>query len=324
MSPSTTPGPFERFEDTRDRLATAPRVTRVERWTSPHTHPGGSVSRLVAVKLRVLTLFLLRRLNQGLGRRRALNGLRALGSSAKGKQVLVIGSGPSAQALDPVVVARQQETGQLVVVATNHFLASDLAHTITPDFLVWSDDGFHPSKKTPGDTRWDRLAASPTTTLVCPWTWKAPLERARWEHPVLFFDDDSLETWSRNVSPLKPRGYQGTTGVKALAVAVHLGADQIPMIGVDLSYFTAFTVGPDNVVTRHPTHLAGTDSGQQDLTGYTLVGMADVLYSTANHFRALHTHFSRYPIVNLDGHSLVDAFPKMADSPLLKKSPTPQ
>jgi hypothetical protein len=319
MAPSHTPGSFERFEATRDRLATSPRVSRLERWTSPHTHPGGSVTRMVAVKLRVLVLFLLRRLSQGGGRRRALQGLRALESSALGKQVLVIGSGPSAQALDSAAVAQQQENGQLVVVATNHFLASDLAHTITPDFLVWSDEGFHPSQKTPGDTRWERLANSPRTTLVCPWTWRAPLERAGWDPPVVFFDDDSLETWSRNISPLKPRGYQGTTGVKALAVAVHLGADQVQLIGVDLSYHTGFTVGANNSVTRHPTHLAGTDSGQQDLTGYTLLGMADLLYSTANHFRALHTHFSPHPIVNLDSASLVDAFPKATSSPLVKK-----
>jgi hypothetical protein len=49
------------------------------------------------------------------------------------------------------------------------------------------------------------------------------------------------------------------------------------------------------------------------------MGMADLLYSTANHFRALHTHFSRYNIVNLDSTSLVDAFPKVTASPLLKK-----
>ena len=310
---------FDRYEKTRDELATTPTVSRFERWSSPHTHPGGSIWRVIIVKLRVLAMFAIRRLSQGGGRREALGGMRGLAGSALGTTVLVVGSGPSAESLHGKEVATRQKSGTLAVIATNHFLASALAKTVTPDFLVWSDDGFHPKRHTSNPERWELVRGHPEVTLVMPWTWKKDVAATGITNKVVFFDDDSLETWSKNISPLKPRGYQGTTGAKALALAAHLGSKDIQMIGIDLSYIKNFAVNPDNTITRHPTHVAGTDSGQQDLTGYTLLGMADLLYSTANHFRAFHTHFSGKNISTLDPASLVDAFPKIVDSPLIKK-----
>ena len=314
-----TPNSFDRYEKTRDELATTPAVSRLERWSSPHTHPGGSIWRAIIVKLRILMMFIIRRLSQGGGRREALRATKDLAGSALGKTVLVVGSGPSAASLSGKVVAASQKSGTLVVIATNHFLASALAKTVTPDFLVWSDDGFHPKRHTTNPERWEFVRHCPGVTLVMPWTWKKDVAATGITNQVVFFDDDSLETWSKNISPLKPRGYQGTTGAKALALATHLGSTDIQMIGIDLSYIKNFAVNADNTITRHPTHVAGTDSGEQDLTGYTLLGMADLLYSTANHFRAFHTHFSGKNISNLDPASLIDAFPKISDSPLTKK-----
>jgi hypothetical protein len=309
-------GRFDNFEKTRDKLGKNPQVSRFERWSSPHTHPGSSIGRILVVKLRVVAIFILRRLNQGTGRRRALAGMRQLAGQARGKNVLVIASGPSAESVNAKAVAAAQDSHELVVIATNHFLASPLASTITPDFLVWSDDGFHPNQRHTNSERWDLLKRNPEVVLVTPWTWKRALEQVGLSNEKVFFDDDSLETWSKNISPLKPRGYQGTTGAKALALAVHLQPQRTEVIGLDLSYIKNFSGSAENTITRHPTHLLGTDSGQQVLTDYTLIGMADLLYSTANHFRALHTHFSGRNIWNLDPKSLVDAFPKVTDSPL--------
>ncbi len=308
-------GRFDNYEKTRDEFAQKQQVSQFERWSSPHTHPGASIFRILIVKSRVLSMFIIRRLNQGSGRRAALSDMRKLTGAAQGKTVLVIGSGPSAERLNPHAVTAAQNASELVVIATNHFLASPLATTITPDYLVWSDDGFHPRHRHTNSARWELLAKNSEVVLVAPWTWKRELEKVGAPNHTTYFDDDSLETWSKNISPLKPRGYQGTTGAKALALAVHLRPQRTEVIGVDLSYIKNFSVGPDNQITRHPTHLTGTDSGQQNLTSYTLSGMADLLYSTANHFRAFHTHFSGHNIWNLDPHSLVDAFPKVTHSP---------
>ena len=68
-----------------------------ERYTSPHTHPGGSIWRTTIQKLRVLATFIARRMALGPGREEALARLREVTGSLAGKEVLVIGSGPSAQ-----------------------------------------------------------------------------------------------------------------------------------------------------------------------------------------------------------------------------------
>ena len=135
----------------------------------------------------------------------------------------------------------------------------------------------------------------------------------------LYFDNDSLEGWSKSISPLRPRGYQGSTGVKALAVALHLEPSAVLLIGLDLSYYRNFVVDSDNRLLRQPSHVAGTDSGTQDISPHSVHGLADALYSTASQFLALHTHFAGRSVVNLDPDSLVDAFPKASAHPLMKQ-----
>ncbi len=312
---------FQRYENWRDSAASSRGVSKSERWTSPHTHPGASVVRTAIVKLRVLAMFAIRRVAQGPGRRPALAGMRRLKNSARGKTILVVGSGPSANRVNLAEVSKAKESGELVLVATNHFFSSPLASGLTPDFIVWSDDVFHPRRGSDNQDLWRALASHPDTTLVCPWTWRTLVSAMDLRNRVEYFDDDTLETWSKNISPTRPRGYQGTTGAKALAFAVHLGGTSVQMIGIDLSYITNVTVNADNQITRHPTHVSGTDSGEQDLTGYSLTGLADLLYSTANQFRAFHTHFRGHNIWNLDPDSLVDAFPKASESPFISPPP---
>ena len=309
---------FERYEEGTKSLESTDTAHSFERWSSPHTHPGGSVMRLATQKLRVLTMFAIRRIASGQGRVAALGPLTQLAGSASGKEVLVIASGPSAENLNATAVAKAQKAGTLIVVATNYFLSSPLANTISPDYLLWSDSVFHPRNRDKNPS-WAALAKHPATKVVSPWTWKHRVP-GEFASRMVCFDDDTLETWSRNISPLRPRGYQGTTGAKALALGIHLGPSTTYVIGLDLSYFRHFSVDADNRVWRHPAHVAGTDSGNQDLTHNTVSGIADSLYSTANQFYYLRALFSGYPVVNLDPSSLVDAFPKVTSHPLVKKT----
>jgi hypothetical protein len=308
---------FDRFEQTKKSLGSHNSVTRFERWSSPHTHPGLSITRLAAQKLRVLTLFGIRRLVQGSGREAALGGMKSLEGFARGRDVLVLASGPSANSVNTREVAKRQKAGELVVVSTNYFLQSPLAKTITPDFLIWSDRIFHPRHRSENPS-WDQLAETQNVRVVSPWTWRKHIP-AEFTERVVFFDDDTLEGWSKSISPMNPRGYQGTTGTKAIAFAHHLSPRQVFLLGLDLSYFKNFAVDENNRVLRNPTHVAGTDSGSQDITHNSVNGLADSLYSTANQFLHLHTLFCEVNVVNLDPNSLVDAFPKATAHPLVKK-----
>lgn len=291
----------------------------LERYTSPHTHPGGSIWRTALQKLRVLLTFVVRRLTLGTGRRRALRDLQLHRGAGRQQEILVIGSGPSAGSLKPREVTKRQASGDLLVVATNYFLNSPLARTITPDYLVWADKAFDPSGGVSSAEQWSRADAAEGVTLVVPWTWKNSLTTSSIKNRILFFDNDSLEGWSSNISPVRPRGYQGGTGVKALAFALHLAPKAVLLIGLDLSYYRNFAVDQENRLLRHPTHIAGADSGVQEIGQHSIHGLADALYSTSSQFLALHTHFGGQPVINLDPHSLVDAFPKVTSHLLTKK-----
>ena len=291
----------------------------VERYLSPHTHPGGNIGRTTLQKLRVLLNFVIRRLSLGTGRHQALQALRLHRGAGREQEILVIGSGPSANSLQAREVKKRQKAGELLVVATNYFLNSPLARIITPDYLVWADDVFDPGTPSSSSHEWARAQAADDVTLVVPWTWKDSIDTSLWANRILFFDNDSLEGWSKNISPIRPRGYQGSTGVKALAFALHLMPRIVLLIGLDLSYYKSFVVDHENRVLRQPAHIAGADSGVQDISHHSVHGLADALYSTSSQFLALQTHFAGHPIINLDPNSLVDAFPKVTGHPLTKK-----
>ena len=315
-----------RLDNSLDRVKVPFQTERgqfLERYTSPHTHPGGSIWRTTVQKIRVLVAFITRRLTLRGGRENALTRLRELAGSLVGKEVIVIGSGPSAEKLNLREVKKRQASGDLTVVATNYFLHSPLARTITPDYLVWADSAFDPSKSEESSPEWKTVEAQEGITVVVPWTWRSVVETTPMASRTVYFDNDSLEGWSGNISPLKPRGYQGSTGVKALAFALHCEPAVVLLIGLDLSYYRSFVVDRDNHVLRQPTHVEGADSGTQEIGQHTLHGLADALYSTANQFLALHTHFADRPVINLDPDSLVDAFPKVTNHPLMKTAKGP-
>ena len=276
--------------------------------------------RTAVQKLRVLAAFAARRALMGAGRESALQGLRDLGGSCRGKDVLVIGSGPSAGMLNVREVKKRQSAGTLTVVATNYFLHSPLAKTLTPDYLVWADSAFDPKNRRQSAPEWKVVTSRPEVTAVVPWSWRKSVGATKMASRTVYFDNDSLEGWSRNISPLRPRGYQGSTGVKALAVALHLEPSSVLLIGLDLSYYKNFTVDSDNRLLRQPSHISGTDSGVRDIGGHSVHGLADALYSTASQFLALHTHFAGRPIINLNPESLVDAFPKATAHSLVKRT----
>jgi len=301
------------------KLFASERGQFLERYTSPHTHPGGSISRTTVQKLRVLGTFVARRLLLGRGRYQALARLRELAGYLSGREILVIGSGPSAEKLNLREVRKRQSTGELVVIATNYFLHSPLARTVTPDYLVWADTAFDPSNSRNSSPEWKVLQSYERLSVVVPWTWRSYIDSTPMAARTIYFDNDSLEGWSGNISPLKPRGYQGSTGVKALAIALHFGSEKVAVIGLDLSNFRALSVNAANEVFRGPAHLEGTDSGVQNITHESVRGLADALYSAASQFLVLHTHFDRERITNLDPNSLVDAFPKARHHPLVKR-----
>lgn len=120
--------------------------------------------------------------------------------------------------------------------------------------------------------------------------------------------NDVENRFSRNIDPLKPRGYLSMTGYKALAIACYLGYDTIYICGFDNDYFKTITVDENNDLYYTDKHYY--DNGIKSKTGPNVgKGLGNYLWEHHLLFKGLEL-FNHYNIINLNKNSLVDAFPK--------------
>jgi hypothetical protein len=166
---------------------------------------------------------------------------------------------------------------------------------------------------------WKRIRANPPGKLVVPVSWfKIMTSESEIASQILYFDDSGLEGWSKNISPLRPRGYLALTAYKALAFASFLGFNRIYIIGIDNSMFRSIAVDEQNRLMQYPNHFFEQGAVTTDVSAMYLNGMSDYFRDMSLCFSSLSKYFSHLPIFNLDEDSLVDCFPKESTSSLLK------
>ena len=292
----------------------------LERKFSITADPGLSVVFLLCVRLRVIAEWVFKLLLTFTYRRKALRGTRRARWMHDGKEALVIGNGPSASKLDWETVAAEQRNG-LQVFAINYFPLSEASEICRPNYIVLSDPGTKPNEFTNSRTQqlWVRVRRDSAITLVVPISWFHLIKNDSELSPrTLYFDDSGLEGWSKNISPLKPRGYLALTAYKSLAFAIYLGFQRINIIGIDNSMFRTMAVDVQNRLIQYPNHFFEKGAVTTDLSHFYPTGINDYFRDISLCFRSLTSCFANLPIVNLDGESLVDCFPKDVSSRLLK------
>jgi hypothetical protein len=126
-----------------------------------------------------------------------------------------------------------------------------------------------------------------------------------------------LEGWTRNISPLRARGYLALTVYKAIAISIFLGFRETKIIGVDNSMFQTISVDADNRLIQQPNHFFTKGGKTSDLTDFYPKGISDYFYDVSLCFYFLRRCFVGQPVSNLDPHSLVDVFPKPSSSELI-------
>ena len=288
-------------------------------------NPGLSISRQASKRMRVLKLYGGARLSSARYLRLALEGTRKAAGSRRESTALVVANGPSAARLDPSGVKAACESG-MDVLALNAYILTDLADDIRPTHYVLSDPSHHPDADSDlAREIWRRLDARPDITVIAPHTWFPTLSDRR--PSALFFNDCGLQGWTRNISPLRAMGYTYLTAYKALAFALHLGYHTVNIIGFDNSIFAHVAVDEHNrmSVAGH-THFYSGSEGSANLSSARFpsypLGMADWLFDFSLCFYDLKRMFGEQPIVNLDPHSLTDAFRKVTESSLLRTGPS--
>jgi hypothetical protein len=295
---------------------------RIERTLAVTTFPNFSIWRVLAVKARVVLEWVVKRCLVLGFRRRALRPLRALGKSRQSDDALVIGNGPSAQMLDWAAVADKQNKG-MAVFAINYFPLSPEFGLVQPNYLVLSDPIMKPSSNS--DSRneelWISIQKNSTMNLLVPLSWYRVMKAQNsLSNSILYFDDSGLEGWTRNISPLRARGYLALTVYKAIAISIFLGFRETKIIGVDNSMFQTISVDADNRLIQQPNHFFTKGGKTSDLTAFYPKGISDYFYDVSLCFYFLRRCFVGQSVSNLDPHSLVDAFPKPSESDLINRT----
>ena len=237
---------------------------------------------------------------------------RALRNSKAASQALVLGNGPSLAKLKAKMVT--QKNPDIWVV--NDFYKVKQAADLRVTHYVLSDGAYFAGLPNEISSKLKPVldyAQSKNTTLILP-HWAKDLQFSQITPlEIFYFDDRDLSAWSKNTTPVKPRGYLGLTLYKGLGFALYLGYKKIFVLGMDNSEFVNYGSDEANRLLLHGNHAYQDESNAYDISNEYLDGMASAFSSLSHNFGDLLKF--KGPIVNLDVQSLTTRFPKEANHP---------
>lgn len=283
---------------------------------------GLSVSRQIAKRLLLLYSFGRARWETRTYLGRALKGMEGQRNSGLGREALIIAHGHSTSRLNVEGVARAMEQG-LDVFAINNFYATELSSTVTPTHLVISDPRLGPNSDYAESAWkiWSDLDRHPEVQLIAPHGWYPELNVRRTS--TLYFNDCGLQGLTKNISPMRPKGYVSRTAFVALATAIYMGYDRVFIIGFDNTMHRSVRVDEfGGVYWGSNSHFYDrrVPPRPAKFHGYTR-DVADTLFSDSLCLVDLDRCFSSSPVVNLDLESSTRAFKKIADPRLINEVP---
>jgi len=237
---------------------------------------------------------------------------RALRDSKATSQALVLGNGPSLAKLNAKMV--NEENPDIWVV--NDFYKVKQADDLNVTHYVLSDGAYFAGLPSEISAKLKPVldyAESKNATLILP-HWAKELQVSRISSlKIFYFDDRGLSAWSKNTTPVKPRGYLGLTLYKALGFALYLGYERVFILGMDNSEFLNYGSDEANRLLHYNNHAYQNSGIAFDMSNLYLDGMASAFSSLSHNFGDLLKF--KGPIVNLDGQSLTTRFPKEPNHP---------
>lgn len=235
-----------------------------------------------------------------------LQAMKKLRGSGVGTPAVVLGGGPSLKALAFENLQRFQREGGVVIVC-NYFSELTEFESVVPDYWVLSDP-FH--EQEPEFTNLLRRILDQSVHVLVPENqydfWRGHLGGSSIS---TFCDREirSLVRKPRGVRPDRPRKYSSMTLYKALAIATWIDFDTIFVLGMDNTYPHDIFVDEKNELWQILVHAYGETERISRSSEYR--SLSDYLFEHAQLFRDLE-FFPRTKVVNLDSHSLTDAFLK--------------
>ena len=248
-----------------------------------------------------------------------LKKLTAFKGSKKGKRAIVIGNGPSQGLISSRLLQKFTDAGNDVF-SVNFWHQNAELSKVAPQYLVISDPSTLNESKIDGsyskylidsgNALKAYLLEHQNIILVAPVDQLNKLKDIFGAHRVLGFIDADMRWISSNIDPRMPRGYLSMTLFKALALAIHMGYDQIYLVGMDNTYPRDIFCDEKNRILNYERHVATADY-LIDVSSQipTMDVWAQDIFQL---FHDLRRCFSGTKVMNLDCYSLTDVFPKIA------------
>ncbi len=245
---------------------------------------------------------------------------RALQNTKIAKQALVLGNGPSLFHLN----TQEVNLNHPDIWVVNDFYKVRHAEDLEVTHYVLSDRAYFNGLPEGINSKLEPVleyVKRKNAILILP-HWAKGFDTFKWGIVnVYYFDDRELCAWSRNTTPVKPRGYVGLTLYKALAFALYLGYEKVFILGMDNSEFVNYSSDVENSILLQGNHAYEDRGAPVDLSGHYLDGMPSVFSELSHCFGDLQKF--KGPIFNLDPYSLTTYFPKEFSHPWVASESPP-
>ena len=306
------------LEKVRNWIYSNDKLALLERKFAVTTNPNFSISKVLLTKLRVLSEFIFRSLFESKPPTNWRKDLYEFRERKFPSKCLVLANGPSLALLRPKEIIDLQNRRKIDIFAVYNFLLSPMAKKITPDFLCLSDPAHIPNSTDESLHFWDAIRQRSETVLILPKHWHQFVVDNKIKNKCLFFDDRSLELWSKSTSPTKPRGYMSLTALKGLAFATWLPYKQIFILGFDNSMYQTLNVDDQNRLWQGSNHAEGTANiDNTDMSKFYPNGVSDYFFDLSQIFINFKLFSKSKKVFNLDSVSVTDSFPKVPMSSLI-------
>ena len=205
-------------------------------WSTPRDFHGLSLYRVLQTKIYVGVVWAFKTLIDCRGQRRRLSATRDLSGTGRERFALLVATGPSAIGLDVDGARRMQQAGGRIFVV-NSYCDLEFAASLIPDFYVLTDPFWFASEKMSDRAArtWDYIRQHQSIRVVVPSC--VPATMFPDEIVPIYVNTTGLEGWTKNTSPIRPRGYLGLTTYSALGLIEYMDFSTIYLSGVDNTAF---------------------------------------------------------------------------------------
>lgn len=272
-----------------------------------HSGPSFSLLHFFKIKIKIFFDYLFdTKKYLYIDKKKSLMPLQKLIDSKKGKMALVLGSGLS---IGPLLEKLQdgQRLVPIEIFCVNYVTISQ--NSIVPDYIVVSDENTYDLDNPSTTDLIDWLNFHENTKVFAPLHHRDKLFFTKFPNTKIFFHDGSAFGFSKNINPVKPRGYVSLTSLKCLALAIFMNYDEIYILGLDHNQHLGLQTDTQNNMRMLNHSIYSSSFSSPNLNSTYKNGVAEYFYHLSIILEQ-YKIFSNYNIFNLDQFSLLDMFKK--------------